>query len=370
MTTSFLSGALESLVRWGRPLREALFLSLADDRIVPRRHVSVLLESGGVSVTLGSRFLSRETAKGARRYPLGENAFPAPEALASAAALGVSDLEAAGAQATLVIPAAWAIVKSAEFPLTVKENLSNVISYELDRLTPLSPERAFYDFRILSEDADRLRILLAAAKSETIQPYLEALRKKGVAVQRVSVAGEEGMNLLDRGMHRPPKRPLALTFVLLAALAALGLYWLVSPLRIEEWRIAAVDREIASRKAEVGKIESLKKEIEGIEQEIIAIRNFKIARPVMIDLLREMTRILPDNAWLSRIRFTESTVDIEGYAASATAIVPKLEASGFFKKVEFSSPTFRDTRLNADRFLIKMEIDGLPAEKVDHEKIR
>ena len=36
------------------------------------------------------------------------------------------------------------------------------------------------------------------------------------------------------------------------------------------------------------------------------------------------TRVLPTNTWLSRIRFTESTVEIEGYAASATEILPKL----------------------------------------------
>ncbi len=368
MTTSFLTDTFKNLVRWGRPLREMPFLSLADDRIAPRRRLSVLLESGGISVALSSRFLSRETSRGARRYPLGEDAFPAPAVLASAVALAVSDLNAAGVPVTLIIPADWAIVKTTEFPLTVKENLSNVISYELDRLTPLSPERAFYDFRVLSEDDNRIRILLAAMKAETLQPYVEALRAKGIAIHRVAVIGAEGMNLLDKGIHRTLKPPLALTLVLLAALAALGLFWLVSPLQIEEKRVAAIDREIASRKEEVNKIESLKKELNGVEQEITTIRNFKTSRPVMLDLLREMTRVLPKNAWLSRVRFTESTVEIEGYAASATDIVPKLEASKYFRKVEFASPTFRDVRLKADRFMIKMEIEGLPEEKANHEK--
>jgi hypothetical protein len=40
-------------------------------------------------------------------------------------------------------------------------------------------------------------------------------------------------------------------------------------------------------------------------------------------------------------------------------LVPKLEASPFFKKVEFASPTYRDPKLNQDRFQIKMEIEGL-----------
>ena len=81
-----------------------------------------------------------------------------------------------------------------------------------------------------------------------------------------------------------------------------------------------------------------------------------------------MTHALPKNTWLSRMRVTESTVEIEGYAASATDILPKLEGSPYFKKVEFASPTFRDSRMNSDRFIIKMEIEGLPEEKGKNEK--
>ncbi len=61
--------------------------------------------------------------------------------------------------------------------------------------------------------------------------------------------------------------------------------------------------------------------------------------------------------WLTRVKVSESGVDIEGYAASATEILPLLEASPYFIKVEFAAPTFRDTRLNAERFVIKMELE-------------
>jgi hypothetical protein len=83
-----------------------------------------------------------------------------------------------------------------------------------------------------------------------------------------------------------------------------------------------------------------------------------------IDLLKEITLLLPKYAWLARVHITDTNVDIEGYASSSpTAILPKLEASRYFKKVEFASPTFRDVRLNADRFAIKMEIEGLLEDK-------
>ena len=376
---SILSGALAQTSGLGLSMWRMLSFSLADDRIAPLRRLMVVLESGGLSVAYHSRFLSRMKNRGSRRYPFEEGKYPTPESAASAAALAVSDLGAAGAQATLVIPGAWTIVKTAEFPLTVKENLPDVVSYELDRLTPLSPERAFYDFRIIAEDENRIRIMVAAMKAETLQPYLEALRGKGIAIRRVAIApsvpGATGtdhrsqsaiageMNLLSKGIHPSPKTPMALTIILLSVLVALGLFWLVSPLRIAETRVEIIDREIASRRDEVKKVEGLKKELEGVEKEIAAIETFKSSRPVTLNLLKELTKILPMNTWLSRIRFTGSTVDIEGYAASATEILPRLEASGHFKKVEFASPTSRDARMNADRFSIKMEIEGLPKEK-------
>jgi len=385
MTTTEAIGKMRTLLSktivqtfcWGRPLWRMLSFSLADDRIAPVRQLSVVLESGGVSVSYRSRFLSRMKNRGSRRYPFEEGRYPVPESVASAAALAVSDLRAAGAQAMLVIPKAWTIVKTAEFPITVKENLPDVVSYELDRLTPLSPERAFYDFRILSEDENRIRIMLVAMKAETLQPYLDALREKGITIGRVGLSapglsgldlnGNENtageMNLLDKGMQKPQKTPMALTIVLLSVLVSLGLFWLVSPLQIAQKRVEIIDREIAVRRDEIKKIEALKKDLEGLGKEIATINAFKASGPMMLNLLKEMTQVLPNDVWLSRVRCTDSTVQIEGYAASATAIMPKLEASPYFKKVEFASPTSRDVRLNADRFIIKMEIEGLPEEK-------
>lgn len=380
ISTSLFSRTATTLARWGRFLGNTLSLSLADDRIAPRRYLSVLLESGGVTIVYRSRFLSRMKTRGIRRYPVEAETYPTPEGLASAVALALNDLDAMGTRIALVVPKAWTIVKTAEFPLVAKENLSDVVAYELDRLTPLSPERAFYDFRVLGEDENRIRIMLTAMNAETLQPYLEALRGKGIVVTRVvpgpdlrsvvppvfqgSESAPDGeVNLLCKGKHKSPKTPMALTIALLSVLVGLSLFWLVSPLWIVEKRIEIIDREIAVRRDEVKKIETLKKDLEGMEKEIAIIETFKTSKPVMINLLKEMTRVLPTNTWLSRIRFTESTVEIEGYAASATEILPKLEVSGHFKKVEFASPTSRDVRLNADRFSIKMEIEGLPEEK-------
>ena len=177
-----------------------------------------------------------------------------------------------------------------------------------------------------------------------------------------------GLNLLDRGIHGSAKTPMAFTIVLLIVLAGLGLFRMLSPLQVAAWKVEAIGREIVVHKDEARKVEMLKKDLANLEKEISIIDDFKDSRPMVLNLLKELTGILPKDAWLSRVRIAESSVEIEGYAALATPILSKLEASEYFDKVEFASATFKDIRLNADRFNIKMQIEGLSEKKTAHGK--
>ena len=91
-----------------------------------------------------------------------------------------------------------------------------------------------------------------------------------------------------------------------------------------------------------------------------------------MNIVKEVTSVLPNTAWLTRLRISETQVDLEGYAGSATELIPKLEASKYLSRVELASTTVRDQRMNADRFVIRAELEGVKkdekAEGGKHEK--
>lgn len=480
----------EGLVRLFDRLLGILTASPFDEGLSYKKSVVLSIERGVISVACGSRLLSRLKVKAIRSFKYEDSRFPSPEELASAASLFLGEIREKP-EIDLVIPKSWVVLKIAEFPITVKENLRNVISFEMDRLTPFNPDDVFFDYRVIKEEGERLSLLIIAAKKDTIIPYIEAMKGKGIRVRRITIGlsamanlssysgkgdytifldvgkrsfesglfngplpvdyvygdfetedvrskvekimselqnfserirpsgrspemllllrdnsirealktgmnyplrilGEtdiriklpetkdipyvalgglieslnrdRGIDLLSSGIRGKKKVPFLLTAILVIAIILLSLVYFITPLRIEERRLHAIEEQIAQKKAEARKVELLKKEVDDLRDEITSINNLKEGRTSSLSILKEMTLILPKNTWLTRLRVTETNVDIEGYAGSATELLPKLEASRYFRKAEFSSPTFRDARMNADRFIIKMEIETAKPE--------
>ena len=185
--TSFAFGAASGVQKITRPLINALTFNAADDRISYKKELCVSVEKTGVSVAYGTRFLSSISVKGMKCYPSAEHACPQPKEVASSVVLAIRELGAVGAGVTLSIPKSWAVVKIAEFPVTVKENLSDVVTYELDRLVPFSPEDAFYDFIVTGETPEKIAVAIVAVKADLIKAYCAALEEERFTVRRVTL---------------------------------------------------------------------------------------------------------------------------------------------------------------------------------------
>lgn len=505
------SGSAAKIRKIWVPLWNILTLNANNDLISPKNNLCIAIEHSGISMSYGSRFLSRIKIKGFRNYPLSDKTYPQPDEFASTVVLAMKDIGISNKDITLSIPKTWTILKTAVFPSAVKENIVDVISYELDRLTPFKQEDALYDFKTIGENGNNLTVLLAAAKAEKISPYIDALRGQNIQVNKVainlsavgtlchymdkdgsfvfvkinedgyegalfvsgfmveaftgsfsendekskvdaiaasiksfkdmvkaqdktphcmillndkttalkemlklkidlpvSILGEtdlkvcidgnlkdapyaaiggvlesiwpkaKGLDLLKKGYTEKVKNPKALTIILTCVIFVLGILYVLSPVQTEGKRLKEIDHQIAIRKDEIKKVEAIKQNIDAIKTEISTINEFKEGKPPSLNILKELTAILPDIDWLTRLKISDNSVNIEGYSESATRLLQKLEASKYFKKVEFVSPTFRDVRLNSERFNMKMEIEGIkehikpikpmPAEELENEE--
>jgi Tfp pilus assembly protein PilN len=177
-----------------------------------------------------------------------------------------------------------------------------------------------------------------------------------------------GFNLLSKGARQGGKKSYILSYILVGLIAACFAAAIFVPVKTERDRLEKIEKHIAQRKSEVAAIEKIRGEMEAINKQAALMDGFKGSKPTRIDLVKELTEVIPKNAWLTRVRIVGDKINIEGYALSATSLVQLLEASKFFKSVEFASPTFRDPQMNMDRFQIKMEVEERKKEGVSSEK--
>jgi len=60
-------------------------------------------------------------------------------------------------------------------PAAARENLAQVLDYELERLVPLPRDQVYFDFSVRDIGEERLEVLLMCIPREVVRGYLEAL---------------------------------------------------------------------------------------------------------------------------------------------------------------------------------------------------
>lgn len=462
-----------------------LSFSLADPVFPMAKVVCLSIEADGVYLACVEKKLWRMKIRHFKRYAIADNQSINPDVVVLAAVAFLRDFNINRATFLMGLPRAWAIIQQVDFPAAAKEDLSRVVAFELDRLTPLSGDNAYHDFIILDENAQRVKILLAVVRSDQVNAYLSAFKSRNISVEKISLsvfmirplmqstypntnmvfltlkggAYEGGavvksrtvqsfagmldpvdlntvgavvqhvtasmdeltrnssppriavhadenhfkmirdqfktltvshlnrdwklsapkpsaelsavalggamdwagnrtdtVNLLRKSDRQVSPTPWILSVLLLAAMFASAAFYFFAPLHFQQEKNDTIDRHLKALKPDVRKIEALKNGVEMLENDITAINGFKKRNDLTMNVIKDMTSVLPQKTWLTRMKITDKTAEIEGYSTSATEIILKLENSKYFQKAEFSSPTFRDPRLNTERFVIKMDL--------------
>ncbi|MDA8155311.1 MAG: PilN domain-containing protein [Actinomycetota bacterium] len=350
-----------------------LALSAADLKLRPQKIIAISIEKGAVEVALASGSpLYRKIIK-AQKFETGAGMYPGPSELATAAK---AMLPGGQWNASLIIPEEWVMQRKASFPAAIRGDIPKAVAYDLDRLVPIGAGRMFYDWSIYSEDSQKITLDISAVKLEKVAQYIEQLKANGIVVSRLVYAGgsqpasmarwgaldalrlnPDAPNLLKNGKRQAYRFPVAGTAVIICALIGIWAYKITTPIGIEKGKIASLNRQVSFEKNKAWRAQRVEKEIGVVNGEIAAIQGFNQQRPLAIGTVKELTAIIPKSAWLTGLKFSGASIQIEGYAASATGLIPRLERSGYFKKAQFATPTLRDAKTRMDHFVIKAQLN-------------
>ena len=157
-------------------------------------------------------------------------------------------------------------------------------------------------------------------------------------------------------------RAQTVTVGMAAATALLGILALLAPGWREQRRLDRINAEIARLEPEVKAVDRVQRELERKRKLLATVDTVEGAGIRPLPVLRELTEILPNDAWLTTLSLDSKGVELTGAASAASALIPLLENSPRLERVEFSSPVTRG-RDNREQFRIRAswEVAAAPA---------
>jgi Tfp pilus assembly protein PilN len=174
---------------------------------------------------------------------------------------------------------------------------------------------------------------------------VDALPAEGRGALELAVAAASlgrrarGLDLVPAGLR--PRRVQALTAAMVAATIVLAAAALLAPGYRESRRLAAINAEIARLDPEVRAVESVDRELDRKRRLLQTIDGLVAAGVRPLPVLRDLTELVPGDAWLTTLSLDTKGVELVGQASAASALIPVLENSPRLERVEFASPVTR-----------------------------
>jgi general secretion pathway protein L len=278
------------------------------------------------------------------------------------------DLE--DAELILALSPEQSLVKTFKLPAVAEENLQQVATFELDKLTPFKATQVYFDLRILERlpDSKQIRVELALAPRPKLDLLLDELAALGFRPERVDVtvgAAELNYDLLP-DKFRTPKSKLP-KFAAIASALLLGLLLLTAlglPILKSRKMVDTLQREVKAATKTAQEVQTLREDAEKLANENGFLAQKKRQEPAMVDMLEELTKVIPDQTSLNGLQYRERKVIIQGLSPTASSLIEQIEASPYFKNTSFVSPVTKDISNGQERFQIASEVvNGRHPEK-------
>ena len=156
--------------------------------------------------------------------------------------------------------------------------------------------------------------------------------------------------------HVPTYALAGLVAALALALGARGTF--------QDWLYSQhLERELQALRPQLQALEITQTGAEEAQERLQVLKGVRQSARAPLEVLDELTRILPAEAWLQQFSYDGQTVNITGIAPEASGLLQTLAASPYFENPQFESSLSR-TDAGEERFTISARLRGGNGEGV------
>lgn len=190
----------------------------------------------------------------------------------------------------------------------------------------------------------------------------ETLPAIGAALRGIREASLGGNFLATDGADRSVRKTLSTLNAVLFGLLVLALIvWGVSFPVKDELRLRQLQSEYQKLEPSVEALRREESQLQQLRKEATFLNDFERRRGEVLRILDELSKLVPNNAYFSNLRYRTGVLEIQGSAENASTLIPLLERSALFEHVNFNAPSNRG-RDNRETFSLKADLEKVKQE--------
>ena len=264
----------------------------------------------------------------------------------------------------LIIPKQQVLEKHVTFPMATEENIREVLSYEMDRLTPFTSSQVYYDYYLVARNKQKstLELKLIIVPKERVDTLLNDLAQIGFKPHVLTIDSdkvEKGTQINLLPIDKRARQINALK-VINYTLAVFAILLLCASLMLPIWNktkyIETLQPELDKYTNSAEKIITLRKQVEKAEEEALFLVEKKRASILMLRIIDELTQIIPNDTWVNQVDVADNEVHLYGESVSSASLLPIIESSKLFSNAQFRSPVTQNRQNDTERFHLSAQI--------------
>ncbi len=256
----------------------------------------------------------------------------------------------------LLLNADAVLRKELTLPAATEPNLAQVLTFEMDRNTPFRASAVYFDWKILSRNSDsgQIRLEIFVVPRNEVDTAVRALQARKLAISGVDILENGtslGLNLLPPDQRqRVVRGRTRFNFALAGAAMILLALVMVQSLYLRAHQVRELEAAIAEVQSEARRVQGIKEQIADTSEAAAFLTIRRDSSPLAIEILTDITRLLPDDTYLDRLVIGQKSVQMQGKSQNAQRLIERVNESSLLNQASFRGSTRLDARSGLEIF--------------------
>jgi general secretion pathway protein L len=252
--------------------------------------------------------------------------------------------------------------KTITLPLAAEENLRQVLAFQAEQHTPFPANKIYFNYVVLTRDFDagRLTVEFVAAPRGAIDIAVNTLAEMGIEVRALFVdeliAKGSLLNLMPVAQVSAPSpwrhgaNPWLAGLVVILVLVAL-----LAPSIVKRQAVVQLLPWADKGKKAAEAVNAVRADLDQRVETHNYLLEKREASPAVIQILQELTHVLPDDTWVQAFDLKGKELQIQGETGSSSRLIGLFEQSSLFRDARLGT-LFKGQLAGTERYQLTIQL--------------